>query len=96
MYWTRTFPPVPFGDPSAPVSPVYYLRSTDHGATWSERVEIDPGNQETERPPLIAADPNSEALYVVWHSHADPNNTTPDFEGDFDIFLRFSLDGGDN
>lgn len=96
VYWTRTFPPVPFGDPNAPVSPIYYLRSTDHAENLSERVEIDPGNQETERPPLIAADLTSDALYVAWHSHAEPNNTAPDFKGDFDIFLRHSRDGGDN
>jgi hypothetical protein len=94
VYWTRVFPPVTFGDPDSPVSPIYYRRSTDGGATFAEPVEIDPGNADAARPPVIAADADSQALYVVWNSHAEQRNVGDDFDGDFDIFFLASGDGG--
>ena len=96
VYWARVFPPLPFGDPESPVSPIYYRRSTDGGASFEEAIEIDPGNADADRPPVIAADPRSEAVYVVWSSHAEQRNLEDDFEGDFEIFFLASVDGGDS
>lgn len=97
VFWTRDFLPPdeqkPEGEP-APVSPIQYVRSTDRGQSWSEPVPIDPGNQDAQRPPLLAADPGSGALYMVWYSHAEPMNDTEEFDGDLDIFFRASTDGG--
>jgi hypothetical protein len=94
VYWARVFPPIPFEDPESPVSPIYYRRSTDGGATFEERVEIDPGNADAARPPVVAADPNSDALYVVWSGHAEQRNLGDDFEGDLEVFFLASADGG--
>ncbi len=96
VYWARVFPPIPFGDPSSPVSPIYYRRSSDGGASFGEPVEIDPGNADAERPPVIAADPSSEALYVAWSSYAEQRNLGDDFNGDLEIFFLASSDGGDS
>jgi len=38
VYWRRTFPSPPSSAPT-PVRPIYYLRSADHGKTWS-RLEL--------------------------------------------------------
>ncbi|MBW3548106.1 MAG: glycoside hydrolase, partial [Actinobacteria bacterium] len=92
----RVFPPLPFGDPESPVSPIYYRRSTDSGASFEEAIEIDPGNADADRPPVIAADPRSDAVYVAWSSHAEQRNVGDDFEGDFEIFFLASADGGDS
>ncbi|HSH23124.1 MAG TPA: sialidase family protein [Acidimicrobiales bacterium] len=94
VYWARVFPPVPFGDPDSPTSPIYYRRSVDGGASFGEPVEIDPGNADAARPPVVAADPTSEALYVVWNSHTEQRNVGEDFQGDFEIFFLASTDGG--
>ncbi len=76
------------------MSPIYYRRSSDGGASFEEPLEIDPGNADAARPPVIAADPNSEALYVAWSNHAEERNVGDDFEGDLDIFFLASVDGG--
>lgn len=96
VYWTRVFPPIPFGDPSSPVKPIYYRRSTDGGATFEQAVEIDPGNADAARPPVVAADPSSDAVYVAWNSHVQQRNLGDDFEGDFEVFFLASVDGGDS
>ena len=93
VYWTRSFPPGPSGMPGPP-RPIQYVRSTDQGKTWSKGETIDPGNQSTPRPPRLAADPNSAALYMVWYTNAEVNNQAPDFTGFHDVFLRTSTDGG--
>ncbi|MDP8927041.1 MAG: glycoside hydrolase [Actinomycetota bacterium] len=93
VYWTRVFPPTPSDQPG-PVRPIMYRHSPDKGTTWSEPVEVDPGNQAASRPALLAADPTSDTLYVVWHGNAEPNNQAPDFQGDLDIFVRTSHDAG--
>lgn len=95
VYWTRTFPAVPPGEP-APVRPLNYVRSTDQGKTWSKPVQVDPGNQVAGDPrnPVLAADPRSQALYMVWYSDVERMNQAPGFQGNLDIFLRRSLDGG--
>lgn len=56
--------------------------------------DIDPGNQSTFRPPMLAADPTSSNIYVTWHGHAEVNNTGPAFQGDLNILFRASSDGG--
>jgi hypothetical protein len=93
VYWTRTFPPGASNTPGPP-RPIQYVRSTDRGRTWSKGEVIDPGNQSTPRPPLLAADPKSSAVYMVWYSNAEVNNQAPGFEGFHDVFLRASGDGG--
>ena len=96
VYWARDFSPTPLPDDApAPVAPIQYVRSTDRGETWSDPVPIDPGNQSTQRPPVLAVDPASDALYLAWYSHAEAMNDTEDFDGDLDIFARASDDGGD-
>lgn len=95
VVWTRTGTfPVLAADAPVPVKQIIYSRSTDSGRTWSKPVDVDPGNQSTFRPPLLAADPNSSNLYMTWHSHAEANNTGTAFEGDLNVFFRASLDGG--
>lgn len=93
VFWGRNYPPVPFSEPQ-PVQPIYYLRSTDHGRTFSPPQEISPGNARSARPPRLAADPRSGAVYVVWYGHAEPENLRPGFQEDLEIFFRSSLDGG--
>lgn len=93
VYWTRAFPPAASNTPGPP-RPIQYVRSSDRGRTWSKGEVIDPGNQSTPRPPLLAADPNSSTLYMVWYTNAEVNNQAPGFEGFHDIFLRASTDGG--
>ncbi len=99
VYWARSFPvlppnrPVPgIGEPG-PVLPVYYVRSTDRGKTWS-REAIDPGSQRDNRSPVIVADPRSSDVYMTWWGHRDPNNAAAGFSEDRDIFFRASHDGG--
>ncbi len=93
VYWTRAFPPPAEGQP-ATVRPIQYASSTNAGKTWARPTAIDPGNEDAHRPPLLAADPDSGALYLVWYSHADPSNSAEGFEGRIDVFLRRSVDGG--
>ena len=88
--WSRTFG---LPDPTPP-QPIFHSRSTDHGKTW-ERTEIDPGNDRTYRPPVLAADPNSDSLYMVWFGSATLNNSALEEADRTDIFLRSSIDGGE-
>ena len=91
--WSRNYPPVPFNEPQ-PVQPAYYRQSTDGGKTFSPAQEIFRGNARGPRPPRLAADPRSNAVYVVWYSHAEAENLRPGFAEDLEIFFRSSLDGG--
>jgi hypothetical protein len=93
VYWVRVFPPTPSGQ-QGPVRPIVYRSSSDFGKTWSAPKEIDPGNQAASRPAALAADPESDNLYLVWHGNAEAMNSAPGFDGDLDIYLRRSLDGG--
>lgn len=94
VFWTRAFPPAPAGAPPGRPRPIQYSRSTDRGRTWSKGTAIDPGNQSAARPPLLAADPNSTSVYMVWYATAEADNQAPGFLGFQDIFLRTSADGG--
>jgi hypothetical protein len=89
VIWSRSFG---LGD-NPPPRPIYYLRSTDHGKTWA-RKEIDPGNERSYRPPVIAADPSSQSLYVVWFGSAEVHNKALKEKDRTEIFLRASTDGG--
>jgi hypothetical protein len=73
-----------------------HSRSTGQGRTWSHR-DIEPGTSEYTRHPVLLADPNSSALYVVWFGNPEPNNLPLKDEGKdiTDIFVRASLDGGE-
>lgn len=95
ILWGRYFPPPP-SDPARPVRAIYYAGSTDHGKTFSKQQMVDPGNQSTgdPRPPILAADPKTKALYIVWYSDSDPMNAAAGFQGNLDIFFRSSTDGG--
>ena len=55
VFWVRTAVGAP-GTP-APVRPIVYRQSTDHGKTWSAPVDVDPGNVGAGHPPVLAADP---------------------------------------
>lgn len=92
VYWARNAPDVDFDEPR--IRPIYYRQSSDNGQSYSESVAIDPGNQRADRPPLVAADPNSEAVYVVWASDTEPRNSDDDYEGDTDALFLASHDGG--
>ncbi|MGH9279639.1 MAG: hypothetical protein ACRD12_16250 [Acidimicrobiales bacterium] len=93
VYWNRVWPPLPMGAPN-PIRPIYYRQSTDHGKTWSPLKDIDPGNQRADRPPLLAADPNSNSLYMVWYASNQPENQKQGYDGDIDIYFLASADGG--
>ena len=94
VYWTRTGVASAPAPPTPPIRPLRYARSTDHGKTFTKAVDIDPGNQRADRPPLLAADPKTAAVYMVWYANADANNMAQGFQGDLDVFFRSSLDGG--
>lgn len=100
-HWSKGFGK-PLASPNLPIPiarqepvPIYYVSSRDRGRTW-DRVEIDPGVQAYYRPPVIAADPNSDAVYIVWYSTPEPMNfaLTGGGADRTDIFIRASLDGG--
>ena len=93
VYWTRAFPPASSTAPGPP-RPIQYVQSADRGRTWSKGQVIDPGNQSTPRPPLLAADPRSSAVYMVWYTNAEVNNQAPGYQGFHDIYLRASTDAG--
>ena len=88
-------PPVPAGQPAPDplVRPVFYHRSADGGATWTAPVQIDQGGAAFfhNRKHILAADPSSGALYLVWYGHPQ---TRPAPDEDADIYLRVSRDGG--
>ena len=90
VYWVRTgLPPN-----NVPPRPIVYRRSVDQGRTWSDPVDIDPGNVGAGHPPLLAADPKTSDIYMVWNANAEVQNTVPGFSGDLDVFLRVSHDAG--
>ncbi|MDQ3641778.1 MAG: glycoside hydrolase [Actinomycetota bacterium] len=100
-HWSKGFGK-PLAAPNLPVPtarqdpvPIFYASSRDKGKTW-DRVEVDPGVQSYYRPPVIAADPNSDAVYMVWYSTVEPRNFPLTGQGAdrTEIFLRASLDGG--
>jgi len=66
VYWTRTGIASQPAPTPAPLRPLQYVRSTDGGKTYTRPVSIDPGNQRADRPPLLAADPRTPDLYMVW------------------------------
>lgn len=100
-HWSKGFGK-PLASPNLPVPtarqdpvPIYYVSSRDRGTTW-ERKEVDPGVQAYYRPPVIAADPRSDAVYLVWYSTVEPMNFALTGQGAdrTEIFLKASLDGG--
>lgn len=101
VYWSKGFGK-PLASPNLPIPiaredpvPIYYVSSRDHGRTWHQ-VEIDAGVQAYYRPPVIAADPNSDSVYVAWHSTPETHNFALTGAGAdrTEIFLRVSEDGG--
>jgi hypothetical protein len=92
VFWVRTA----LGAPAtpAPVRPIVYRRSTDQGRTWSAPVDVDPGNVGAGHPPMLAADPETSDLYMVWNANAEVQNMVPGYDGDLDVFLRVSHDAG--
>ena len=94
MHWPRPFPGLPFADPKTPVRPIFYRQSTDFAKTFTKPVQVDPGSQETQRPPIIATAPQSGVLYTVWANTPEQKNLAEDFKGDTEIFFSLSRDGG--
>lgn len=110
IFTTNNFSPTPApaGSP-APTRPLYYRRSTDHGKSWSDQQEVDPGNAGFSfgRKWVIAADPNSPTVYVSWYGNPKPSAMRPEavpygvtpsppaeaFE-DRDVYVRVSTDAG--
>lgn len=90
--WTRVFPPVPTGQPN-PVRELFHVSSADKGKTF-ERHSIDPGNSQHERPPVVASNPATGALYVAWAAQPDAANGVPGYTADLEIYFRSSVDGG--
>ena len=91
-FWVRAVPgPTP--NP-VPVRPIVYRQSTDHGKTWSAPVDVDPGNVSAGHPPMLAADPRTQDVYLTWNANAEVQNTVQGFNGDLDLFLRVSHDAG--
>jgi hypothetical protein len=90
VFWVRTGLPAN----AVPPRPIVYRRSTDQGTTWSAPVDIDPGNVGAGHPPLLAADPKTADVYMVWNANPEVQNTVQGFNGDLDVFLRVSHDAG--
>ncbi|MDQ4089812.1 MAG: glycoside hydrolase [Actinomycetota bacterium] len=87
--WSRSF-----GQPEpVPPRPILHMSSRDHGKTWTTK-EIDPANDRSYRPPMIAAHPGSDDLYVVWAGSKEPRNSALKENDRTDIFLSASTDGG--
>ena len=76
--------------------PLVHSRSSDGGRTWVHS-DIDGGNQEYTRHPVVVADAGSEALYVVWFGNPVAANLALKDAGQdiTDIFVRASTDGGE-
>lgn len=74
---------------------VDYRRSEDHGSTWSDPVELTPGHEgfRLGRKWELAADPNSPTLYATWYGSV--NTDVDEDEGDRNILMLVSEDGGD-
>lgn len=79
------------GEPPLP-QPLVYRQSTDQGATWSDVREIDPGTG-ANRKWLIAADPNSDAVYVTWYGNPDTDERGVGV--DWNVYVRSSTDSGE-
>lgn len=82
-------------DDPPPIRSVYYRRSADHGATWSDPVMIEEANAgfAFNRKWGLKADPNNDNLYAVWYGHPDP--MADKSEDDVDIYMRMSYDSGE-
>jgi hypothetical protein len=92
VFWVRAVPgPTPT---PVPVRPIVYRQSTDHGKTWSAPFDVDPGNVSAGHPPLLAADPKTADVYMVWNANVEVQNTVQGFSGDLDAFVRVSHDAG--
>src|SRR3712207_7307727 len=50
--------------------------------TWSNAVELDPGNVGAGHPPLLAADPKTADIYMIWNANEEVQNTVQGFNGD--------------
>ena len=76
-------------------TPLMHAWSADRGRNW-ERNVLDPGNQRIYRAAPLAADPNSGALYAVWHQYPDPLNfeAMRDGKDRVDVYFKASFDGG--
>jgi hypothetical protein len=77
---------------------IYFQRSTDGGATWSNplRVNDDPtGNKIRQHVPHMAVAPNGR-IDVVWldRRHAYPTPVLPAPRGEADVYYANSTDGG--
>ena len=91
VFWVRVFGPTPT---PPPIRPIVYRSSTDHGKTWSQPVDVDPGNVSAGHPPLLAADPKTNDIYMTWNANVEVQNTVQGFKGDLDQFVRVSHDLG--
>lgn len=77
--------------------PLVHSRSDDGGQTWVHN-DIDPGNQEYTRHPVIVADLGSQAMYVVWFGNPEAENLVLKDDGRdiTDVFVRATTDGGES
>jgi len=89
IYWVRDF-----GADENFVRPIIYRQSTDFGKTFAPPVQVDTGNQDSERVPMIATAPQPGTLYTVWSTTPERKNGAEDFEGNQEIFFSRSGDGG--
>ncbi|PSO50836.1 MAG: hypothetical protein BRC31_07125 [Actinobacteria bacterium QS_5_72_10] len=90
VYWERDH-----AIEGEPPREIMYTRSADGGASFTEPTTIDPGNQSTSRPPLLAADADNGNLYMVWFANQEVRNVDAEEPQRHDILLRASRDGGD-
>lgn len=63
---------------------IFYKRSVDAGATWSDDIALSSGSATSEYPAIAAWD---QSVHVVWEDNRD---------GDVEIYYKRSLDGGLN
>ena len=69
---------------------VYYMRSTDHGISWSENIMLSEDDNKISHSPAICVDERGNVACTWWDFKYSPYQTTGD------VLIRQSFDQGEN